>query len=192
MLIDVPERIETARLVLRPPGRGDGAALNAAVLASRERLALWLPWARETPSLSDSEAYCRRQHAKFVLREDLTLLMLARDPAGGEGGESGEGEIVGATGLHRLDWRLRTFEVGYWLREGHEGRGLMTEAVVALAGAAFERLAARRVEIRCDPANTRSWRVAERAGFAFEGTLHRDSATPAGAPRDTRVYARVR
>lgn len=186
VLIEVPERIETARLVLRPPRRGDGAALNAAVCASQPRLALWMPWAATPPTLDESEAYCRRQHAKFRLREDLTLLLVAR------GADGAEGEIVGATGLHRLDWTLRVFEIGYWLREGREGAGLMTEAVGALAAMAFDALVARRVEIRCDATNARSWKVAERAGFALEGVLRQDSATPAGAPRDTRVYAKLR
>ena len=67
----------------------------------------------------------------------------------------------------------------------------MTETVRALARTAFDRLGARRVEIRTDAANERSWRVAERAGFTLEGVLRKDSVTPQGEPRDTRVYARV-
>jgi len=54
------------------------------------------------------------------------------------------------------------------------------------------RLDARRVEIRMDDNNAPSWRVAERAGFTLEALLRFDSATPAGEPRSTRIYARVR
>ena len=68
----------------------------------------------------------------------------------------------------------------------------MAEAVQALTRFAFDRLEARRVEIRMDAGNERSWRVAERAGFRLEGVLRGDSLTPAGELRDTRVYARVR
>ena len=186
VLAEVPEHMKIqARLVLRPPRRGDGPALNATILASRERLALWMPWAAVVPTVADSEAYCRRQHARFLLREDLTFLIVGRDARGGEG------DIVGATGLHRPDWSVRTFEIGYWLREGCEGRGLMTEAVGAIAAMAFDAIGAQRVEIRCDAVNRRSQAVAERAGFVLEGVLRRDSATPTGAPRDTRIYARV-
>lgn len=181
VLIEVPERIVTPRLVLRPPQAGDGPALNAAVCASQPRLALWMPWAAVAPTLDDSEAYCRRQHAKFRLREDLVLLVLAADGS----------DLVGATGLHRIDWPLRRFEIGYWLRDGREGLGYMAEAVEALVAMAFGTLVARRVEIRCDATNVRSWKVAERAGFTLEGVLRQDSATPAGVPRDTRVYAKV-
>jgi RimJ/RimL family protein N-acetyltransferase len=43
-----------------------------------------------------------------------------------------------------------------------------------------------------DDNNASSWRVAERAGFTLEALLRFDSATPAGEPRSTRIYARVR
>ena len=62
----------------------------------------------------------------------------------------------------------------------------------ALARMAFDALDARRVEIRMDDNNERSWRVAERAGFTFEALLRFDAVTPTGEPRSTRIYARVR
>ena len=42
-----------------------------------------------------------------------------------------------------------------------------------------------------DDTNERSWRVAQRAGFALEGVLRSDSLNPLGAARDTRVYALI-
>ena len=186
LLREVPERIDTERLVLRAPRRGDGEALNAAIGDSIVGLAPWMPWAASLPSVDDSEAYCRRQQARFILREDLAMLMFERLPGGAEGA------LVGATGLHRIDWTLRRFEIGYWRRAGCEGRGYVTEAVQALARMAFDVLHARRVEIRMDDGNERSWRVAERAGFTLEALLRFDAATPLGEPRSTRVYARVR
>jgi RimJ/RimL family protein N-acetyltransferase len=68
----------------------------------------------------------------------------------------------------------------------------MTEAVRAMARMAFDALAARRVEIRVDDRNERSWKLAERAGFTLEALLRFDSVTPVGEPRSTRIYARVR
>ena len=186
LLIEMPERIETERLVLRVPRRGDGAVVNAAVCASHAELAPWLPWASAPPSLDESEAHCRRQQARYILREDLGLLMFERQPAGGEG------TLLGGVGLHRIDWALRRFEIGYWRRTGCSGRGVVTEAVIAVSRMAFDALGARRVEIRTDDNNVRSWKVAERAGFTLEALLRFDTLTPSGEPRSTRVYARVR
>ena len=147
ILIDVPERIETERLVMRPPRAGDGRVVNEAVCASQVELAPWLPWAGTAPTLDESEAHCRRQQARFVLREDFVMLLFVR------GADGSEGELVGGTGLHRIDWTLRKFEIGYWRKTGCAGRGFVTEAVRALSRMAFDSLAARRVEIRMDDRN---------------------------------------
>ena len=186
ILIDVPERIDTERLVLRVPRAGDGAAVNAAIAASIAELRPWMPWAGTMPSVEESEIHCRRQLGKFILREDFVFMMIERGAGGGEGA------LVGALGLHRIDWTVRRFEIGYWRRTGCEGRGYVTEAVRAVSRMAFDALAARRVEIRMDDSNVRSWQLAERAGFTLEAVLRFDSATPQGEPRSTRVYARVR
>jgi len=186
ILIDVAERIATERLVLRVPRAGDGKTVNDAIVASHAELAPWMPWAGTLPTVEESEAHCRRQQARFILREDFVFFMFARGP----GGE--EGELLGATGLHRIDWTVRKFEIGYWRRTGCAGRGYVTEAVRAIARLAFDSLDARRVEIRMDDNNAPSWRVAERAGFTLEALLRFDSVTPSGEPRSTRIYARVR
>ncbi len=71
------------------------------------------------------------------------------------------------------------------------GRGFVTEVVRALTAIAFERLNACRIEIRMGDRNDRSRRVAERCGFALEGTLHCDSRSPDGSLRNTCVHAIV-
>lgn len=182
----VPETLTTPRLVIRSARASDGAALNAAVIESLDALKPYMPWAQEAPSLAQSEGECRRMQARVLLREDLPLLMFER------GADGREGAFVGGTGLHRIDWKVRRFEVGYWCRTSRVGQGFVGEAVEAVTRCAFEQLQARRVEVRMDDGNVRSWRVAERAGFALEGVLRSQSLTPTGEPRDTRVYAKVR
>jgi RimJ/RimL family protein N-acetyltransferase len=186
LLIDVPSRLETERLILRCPRPGDGALLADAERESHDELRPWMPWAQTPRTLEDAEVYCRRMAAKFILREDLVFLAFERDADGGEG------RLVASTGLHRMDWAVRRFEIGYWRRTGCGGRGVVTEAAAALADLCFDRLDARRVELRMDDRNAASWRVAERIGFTLEGVLRDDSLTPANVVRSTRVYARVR
>ena len=91
--------------------------------------------------------------------------------------------------MHRIDWTVPRFEIGYWCRTSRVGHGYVSEAVAAITRFAFETLHAARVEIRTDVANSRSFRIAERLGFTLEGILRRDSRTPDGELRDTRVYA---
>lgn len=186
LLIHVPECIVTTRLVIRCAQPGDGAALNAAVCDSLDALRPYVPWAGAVPTRADSEAVCRKAQARFRLREDLMMLIFERTTGGAEG------ELLGGTGLHRMDWKARRFEIGYWRRSGHEGRGIATEAVQTLARLAFDELLAQRVELRIDNLNRASWRVAERCGFTLEGVMRRESLAPDGMLRDMRVYSRVR
>lgn len=185
LLIDVPARLDTPRLVIRCPRAGDGVAYFEAVSDSLEALRPWMPWAHEPLSPWHSEALASKFQADFLARRDLVLALFLRQADGSEG------PLVGGSGLHRLDWALRRFEIGYWVRSGYGGQGLVSEAVEAIATMALDRLAARRVEIRCDDRNRSSWRVAERCGFALEGVLRNEALDAFGQPRDTRVYARI-
>jgi RimJ/RimL family protein N-acetyltransferase len=181
LLLDVPESITSERLIIRAPQPGDGAAMNAAIHESLAELRPWMPWANQAPSLDESEAHVRRGRARWQLREDLPLLLFLKD-----------GTYVGGSGLHRINWDVPKFEIGYWLRTSMHGNGYMTEAVNAIAAFAFDVLKARRVEIRMDDRNTASWRVAERCGFTQEALLRNDTLATDGTLRDTRIYARVR
>jgi RimJ/RimL family protein N-acetyltransferase len=182
LLIEIPEQFESERMVIRIARPGDGAAVNEAIRESHAELKPWMPWAQAVPSVEESEAHGRRCHAKFHAREDLQY----------RGWLKGAGTFAVGSGLHRINWDVPRFEIGYWVRTSLAGRGYVSEMVHALTRLAFETLAAERVEIRCDDHNQRSWRVAERCGFALEGVLRRDSRGPDGSVRDTRVYAKLR
>ena len=140
-----------------------------------------MPWAISSYSLEDAEENLREAVARFVTRKDLRYHFFDR----------GTGTFVGSSGLHRIDWSVPKFEIGYWCRSSQTGHGFVTEAVGALAELALEDFNAARVEIRCDDRNARSFRVAERCGFRLEGVLKNEARAPDGTLRDTRVYART-
>jgi RimJ/RimL family protein N-acetyltransferase len=182
ILRDFPSRFESGRLVIRRPEPGDGAELNAAVRESWDDLHEWMPWAVRRPTVEESEEVVRRWHAKFVEREDLLFLFFLKD----------EPTLVGAGGLHRIDWRVPSFDVGYWRRAGFERRGYVTEAVVGLVDFAVRHFGARRIVVTCDAENVRSAAVARRAGFALESTRRNDRRHHhSGELRDTLVFART-
>ncbi|WP_432125190.1 GNAT family N-acetyltransferase [Streptomyces sp. C10-9-1] len=82
-----------------------------------------------------------------------------------------EGGEVAASVAVTLRTFSGTWEVGYWTAEEHRGRGVMTEAVGAVAHWAFVRLGATRLEWRAEVGNRGSRAVAEKAGFRMEGVL---------------------
>ena len=123
LMLDVPTRIDTPRLILRCPSSSDALAQNEAVCESLGDLRPYMPWAQTAPTLAQSEAECRRMHAKFLLREDLVMFMFERLGDCPESADGGEGCLVGGSGLHRIDWAQRNFEIGYWCRSSRQRQG---------------------------------------------------------------------
>ncbi len=182
VLLDFPDEFETERLTIRSPRPGDGAELHAAIAETVDNLSPWMPWVHPVPSVQDEEAMMREQRAKFLTRENLMLLLFLK----------GTHTIVGSSGLHRIDWDVPRFEIGYWVRKRYEGQGYITEAVVGITNFAFDVLGARRVEIRVDDRNERSWRIPERLGFQLEGILRNEARDPEGKLWDMRVYSKIK
>jgi ribosomal-protein-serine acetyltransferase len=179
ILIEVPERLDGPRVRLRPVRAEDAYALWEATEESRERLIPWLLWAHGDRTPEDTRHFTARAQAQWVLRESLQMVILDRE----------SGQLLGGTGIPRLDWKVRSFEIGYWLRTSAEGRGFMREAVQLVTRMAFGELQANRVEIYADPRNTRSCNVALRLGFMLEGTLRNSALDGDGRPSDRHVFA---
>lgn len=182
--IAVPERFVGPRVVLRAYTAGDAVALKEAVDGSRERLRPFIPWAETHQRIEETRQLIAEWEGHRITRQNFVLGLF----------DGKSGRLLGGSGLHpagrpKIDWDLRRFEIGYWLRTGEEGKGYTLEAVNVLTAVAFTTLRARRVEIRCDTGNERSIRVARAAGYRFEGVHRKDGLTPSGLPRDTCVYA---
>ena len=182
LLLDFPESFESDRLTIRAPRPGDGVEMNAAVHETFDDLKVWMPWAQQMPTLEESESFVRRAQCEFLAREDLTLLLFLK----------GTSTLVGGSGLHRINWAIPKFEIGYWCRKRFQGQGYISESTEAITQFAFETLAAKRVEIRCDAKNVRSQHIPNRLGFKLEGTLRNDALSPSGELRDTLVFAKTK
>lgn len=183
ILLDIPEQIETERLILRAPRAGDGAEVNAAVVANLEHLRPWMPWAATVMTAAEQEIWARKQRILFLRRDELPFLIFWK----------ATNRYIGGTGFHNINWYVPRLEMGYWLAKEVEGNGVMSEAVQALTHFAFETLAANRIEIRCDVNNERSAAVARRAGYTHEGTLfHNARHHLTNDLRSTHVFAKTR
>ncbi len=179
ILVDLPVPILTPRLLIRPVLAGDGKEINAAVIESLEELKPFMPWAQKAPSVEESEESVRKSTAQWILREDLRLSLYDRE----------SGAYIGGSGLHRMNWDVPSFEIGYWIRTSRSGQGYVTEATNAVARYAFEQLGARRVEIRIVSHNKKSIGISRKLGFEFEGTLRNSQQYLPGEVVDMSIYS---
>lgn len=178
-LISLPTELVAERVTLRPLHPADGPAMLAAIEESRAELEPWMAWTPMQRTQDDAVDYCVRMAAEWLRRDSLTLAIR----------ETASDRYLGGTGLHGIDWSLRAFEIGYWLRTSATGKGYMTEAVARLTRFAFESLGARRVAIQCDPRNVRSRAIPERLGWRQEAHLRNNATDTIGQPCDTVIFA---
>jgi RimJ/RimL family protein N-acetyltransferase len=137
---------------LRPWARGDAPALAEALNGDPE-ISRWLDLVPQPYSVVDAYAYIAAPgEEKYAVTD------------------AGTGRVLGSIGV-RWNEAGDTGEIGYWVRSDARGRGVMTRAVRLLARRAIEVDGAARLQLRADPLNVASCRVAEKAGFTREGVL---------------------
>ncbi len=164
MLDRIKLPIETPRCLLRPIRRSDIPALVPLVGDRRVARPTRIPHPYSTQMGYDFVRDAARKRRKGT---DLTLVILAKE----------DGRPIGGTGMHRVDWGNRYFELGYWVAPSEWGKGIAAEAAHAVCREAFRTLGMHRAEAHVYEFNPRSARVLRKIGFRKEGCLrdgHRD------------------
>ena len=101
------------------------------------------------------------------------------------------GEACGGIGFAlQSDVDRVSAEVGYWLGEAYWGRGIATDALIAVSQYAIETHGLTRLFAVPFAYNLASCRVLEKAGYVLEARLRR-SAVKDGAIVDQFQYARI-
>ena len=159
-------------LVLRRLTMDDLEPVWALVQDQRARLEPWMPWIDATTTIDD-----QRRWLENVVHDQDSM----------EGGGLFVDErYVGGAGLTWEASGVRG-EIGYWISDEFEGRGLVTRAVRALLDIGFGEIGLRRIEIKAGTANTRSRAIPERLGFAQTG-IEPGGGRGAHGPYDHVVY----
>ena len=140
-------------LLLRPPRMSDAEELFALVNSGRAYLRRWLPWVDTIRSARDYRPWIEGR----VGGNEYRLLIVYK------------GAVVGATGIGDLDSPHKVGEIGYWLTEDMQGRGIVTRACRTLLDCAFGSWGLNRVQIRVATGNRKSLAIPKRLGFQFEG-----------------------
>lgn len=152
------------RLLLRPYRAEDAAAVKLACNDPLTRR--WIPLPDPYDEAVAGGWVTEESHRLRLAGTGVNFAVESRDT----------GRLVGGFGLHGLDDRDRQGEIGYWVAPDARGRGYAAEAVRRIAEYAFSDLRLGRIEVRVEPGNAGSHRVAVKAGCTYEG-LHRSAST---------------
>lgn len=139
----------------------------------------WMSWIDGTRSADDISNFIRHALQQLAIGTEAHWGIWHRE------------QFAGVIGTLPINLHARRADIGYWLGEEFQGKGLMTAAGQAVLQYLFEILKLERVEIRFRSTNHRSRAVAERLGFTREGLL-RNASREEGQPADIVITALLR
>lgn len=135
------------------------AEVFATVNQERAHLRQWLPWVESTQTPDDSLSFIRASLEQFASNNGFAA-----------GIWTGE-KLVGVIGTHKINWMNRSVELGYWITQEHQGKGIVSDACRLVITHMFRQMDLHRVQIRCATGNTKSCAIPRRLGFVHEGTV---------------------
>ena len=177
--MSAPRRIETPRLVLRPPEPADVQEIFDRY-ASDPDVTRYLGWPRHQ-SVADTEAFVNFSAAEWDRWPAGPYLIRSRD----------DDRLLGGTGLGFESETVAS--TGYVLARDAWGRGYATEALAAMVELA-NRFGVQRLYALSHPDHRASQRVLEKCGFTRDAGWSRPYEFPNLAPgvrQDVVCYARV-
>ena len=151
----------------------DAPDIFASIDTQRRYLGRWLPFVADTHRIEQT-----RQVVAGMLADTANPVYTIRN------GEA----FAGLIGFKSADAEKHSIEIGYWLREEQQGKGIMTAAVRALCETAFTQMGMRRIEIRCGVGNLPSNRIPQRLGFLRSHVEQRGEELSDGEWIDLNVY----
>ena len=167
-----PARIETARLILRPPQSDDAARI--ADLINDFNVVRWLSRVPFPYALADAEAFVSASTEADPARE-RPLAIEHRDFG-----------LIGMCGFHTED-AAPAPEIGYWLGRTFWGRGFASEATAAALVWARDIWGKRCILSGHFIDNAASGRVLAKAGFLYTGEVRPRDCVALGRRVATRM-----
>ena len=129
------------------------------VNANRSYLREWLPWVDQMHTIANFAYYISETKRRAAEKTDFGYAIII------------DKNIAGRIGLHHINQQNKIGEIGYWLADGLQGRGIITKCCTAIINHGFTQLGLNRIEIKCATGNNKSRAVAEKLKFKQEGIL---------------------
>lgn len=149
-------------LILHQPQINFAEELFALVDSNRTYLQEWLPWVSTTQSPGDSRQFLKEARRFSFGGQQFHTIIIYKE------------KIIGLVGFNAIYKKHKKGEIGYWVAQDMQGKGIITKAVKRLIDYGFKHLDLNRILIRVSTQNVKSKQVAQRLGFTYEGTLRED------------------
>lgn len=133
--------------------------LNALIEGSHDHIKEWSGWLKDDRSIENTHAFIERNLKQLAENQGYAV------------GIWHLGKMAGQIEYNYIDWNNRKTELGYWLGESFQGKGLVTKSCKTLIDYAFTELNLNRIEMICGVENIKSRKIPEKLGFKEEGII---------------------
>ncbi|MBJ8325647.1 GNAT family N-acetyltransferase [Streptococcus sp. CSL7591-lung] len=130
-------------------------------------------------NVSDEVKFLRYAKVKMQKQELFLLIILVNQQA------------VGMIDFHNFNQITKQAEVGYWLSEKYEKRGIMTKSLRWLMAYGFNSLKLKKIEIQVDKKNNNSLKIPRRLGFS-EDKIIKNFAYYNGQHHDFVIFSQTK
>lgn len=147
----------TETLVLRPTTLESTSDIYEAITRERDYLRTWLPFVDWTQDESNTLEYVQG----VIDNEEVQYSIYDSD------------KFIGRIGFNHMDALNHKAEIGYWIIEEAQGKGIVTRSVKELLILGFTDLNLNKIVIKAGIGNAKSRSIPEKLGFTLEG-IERD------------------
>ncbi len=158
-----PTDLTDGVVTLRAHRSGDAEPLAEAVRESVDTVGRWQDWCHAGYDTADADQWMALARKSWLLADGFEMLIVNANTS----------RILGGMGVNQRNKEQRFANLGYWVRQSEQGRGIATRAGRLAIGFAFASVRVARLEIVVAEHNLPSRRTAERLGGTFEGILRK-------------------
>lgn len=134
-------------------------AIFKMVHENRNHLRQWLPFVDRMENVEFAENFVRGTMHRNKDGIEYAFVILENE------------NVVGRIGVYKIDPQNKIGEIGYWLVESGQGKGIITRTCKSLMDFCFSDLELNRIEIKCATENYKSKTIPEKLNFTREGVI---------------------
>ncbi len=163
MLLDIPSRLETPRLIIRKYKKSDGEPFYDLLERNENRVFLvdHVTEAVTIKTKEEAEIRIRELNAYWVARKRFVMGIWLKSSH----------LYIGQIWIEPKNWEVPSFELGWFLDQAYQGKGIASEAAKRATKFIFDDLKAHKIIVLTRDDNARSYMLAERCGYIKEGHL---------------------
>ncbi len=125
----------------------------------RKYMEKWLAWVNKTRTIQDCQKHLKTYKLFNKGGQKLTTFIFY------------EKKLVGSVALVKIFKENQSAEIGYWLSQHLQGKGIVTQSCEKIIQYAFEKMNINRLEINAASLNPKSINIPKKLNFSHEGTL---------------------